>query len=50
MLGAGMLFGQMEFVKKHFELVVIGVVVLSVMPMVFEWYKSRGAKAAQSTN
>ncbi len=44
MMGAGVLFGQLEVVKKNFELVVIGIVVLSVMPMVVEWWKSRGKK------
>ena len=34
MMGAGILFGKMEVVKKNFELVVIGIIVLSVMPMV----------------
>ena len=41
MMGAGMLFGQMEVVKKNFELVVIGIIVLSVLPMVYEAYKAR---------
>ncbi|MFO0547276.1 MAG: DedA family protein [Polyangiaceae bacterium] len=41
MMGAGIVFGQIPFVKKHFELVVIGIVVLSVMPMVIEWWKHR---------
>ncbi len=41
MVGAGMVFGQMDVVKKHFELVVIGIIVLSVLPMVFEWWKAR---------
>lgn len=45
MLGAGMIFGQMEVVKKNFELVVIGIIVLSVLPMAFEWYKERGKGA-----
>jgi len=42
MMGAGIVFGQMQFVKEHFELVVIGIIVLSVMPMVVEWWRSRG--------
>jgi membrane-associated protein len=41
MMGAGVVFGQMEVVKKNFELVVIGIVVLSVMPMVVEYWKAR---------
>lgn len=41
MMGAGMLFGQTAFVKKNFEAVVIGIIVLSVMPMVIEAWKAR---------
>ncbi|MBK6692292.1 MAG: DedA family protein [Myxococcales bacterium] len=44
MMGAGILFGQMEVVKKNFELVVIGIIVLSVMPMVYEAYKAKKLK------
>ena len=46
MMGAGMIFGQMDVVKKNFELVVIGIIVLSVMPMVFDAYKARQARTA----
>ncbi|HTJ84735.1 MAG TPA: DedA family protein [Polyangiaceae bacterium] len=42
MMGAGMIFGQMQFVKDHFEAVVIGIIVLSVLPMVVEWWRARG--------
>jgi membrane-associated protein len=54
MMGAGIVFGQMEIVKKNFELVVIGIVILSVMPMVIEGWKARQeakaeAKAAAAT-
>lgn len=48
MMGAGMVFGQMEVVKKHFELVVIGIIVLSVLPMLFEMYKARQARASST--
>ncbi len=34
--GAGVLFGNIPFVKKHFELVVIGIIVVSVLPVVYE--------------
>ena len=44
MMGAGILFGQMEVVKKNFELVVIGIIVMSVMPMVYEAYKAKKMK------
>ena len=48
MLGSGYLLGQIPFVKERFELIVIGIVVLSVMPMVVEWWRARGSKAAES--
>jgi membrane-associated protein len=45
-LGAGVLFGEMEFVKNHFELVVLAVIGLSLLPIVFEALKK---KSPQST-
>ncbi len=36
---AGYFFGQMDFVKKHFELFVVGIVVVSVMPAVLQIFK-----------
>ncbi|HVH45805.1 MAG TPA: VTT domain-containing protein [Labilithrix sp.] len=44
MLGSGWLLGQVPFVKERFEIIVIGIVVLSVMPMVVEWWKARSEK------
>lgn len=41
MMGAGVVFGGFEVVKKNFELVVIGIVVLSVMPMVIEYIRAK---------
>jgi hypothetical protein len=36
-------------VKKHFELVIVAIVVISVLPMVFEfWQARRAAKRGQS--
>jgi membrane-associated protein len=47
MMGAGYLLGQIPIVKERFELIVIGIVILSVMPMFVEYIKARGeAKAA----
>lgn len=40
-LPAGWFFGNLELVKKHFELVVIGIIVVSAMPMLFEILKAR---------
>lgn len=48
MMGAGMLFGGMAFVKKNFEAVVIAIIIISVLPMVYEIWKNRkGAGDAQ---
>ena len=37
----GYFFGQLEFVKKNFELVVLGIIAVSVLPMVFEVVKAK---------
>ena len=41
MMGAGRLFGGFPFVQKHFELVIVAIVVISVLPAVFEYLKAR---------
>lgn len=38
---AGYFFGQIEFVKKHFELVVLAIVFISVLPMIVHALQSR---------
>lgn len=43
MMGAGVALGGLEVVRKHFEKVVILIVVASVMPMVLEYWKHRQA-------
>lgn len=48
MLGSGYLLGQIPFVQERFELIVIGIVVLSVLPMVVEWWRARGEKSEES--
>lgn len=40
----GFVFGNMPTVKQNFHYVIIGVVILSVMPMAIGWYKSRVPK------
>ena len=45
-LAAGYLFGNIPFVKENFELVTIGIVLVSVLPMVFEFMKERRHRAA----
>jgi membrane-associated protein len=46
-VGAGYLFGNLPFVKKNFSLVILGIIVVSVMPAVFEYLKHR-AEARRS--
>lgn len=43
MMGAGVGLGNIPIIKKNFEIVVILIVLISVMPMVFEYLKSRSA-------
>ena len=38
---AGYFLGQFEFVKKHIELMVIGIIVLSVLPAFIAWLRGR---------
>ncbi len=37
----GYFFGNIPFVKQNFELVIIVIILVSVLPMVFEWLKHR---------
>ena len=38
---AGYYFGRIEFVQKRFELVIVAIVVISVLPMGFEFLRTR---------
>jgi membrane-associated protein len=38
---AGYTLGNVDVVRRNFEKVVIGIVVLSVIPMVIHWFSSR---------
>ena len=42
----GYFFGNIPFVKKNFELVVIVIILLSVLPAVIEFWKHRTARSA----
>lgn len=44
LMGLGYGCGQMPLVKKHFELVIIGIIVISVLPAVIEFLRTK-AKA-----
>jgi len=44
---AGYWFGNIEIVKRHFSLVVLGIIFVSLLPAIFSFIKARGeAKAA----
>jgi membrane-associated protein len=47
---AGFLFGELPFVQKNFELVVLGIIFVSVLPIAFEvgkgWLEQRRAPAS----
>jgi membrane-associated protein len=45
-LGAGWLFGNVPIIKENFSLVTIGIVVVSMLPMVFEYLRARRRKSA----
>jgi membrane-associated protein len=44
--GAGYFFGSMPFVQKNFSLVVVAIIVLSVLPAVWEFFKAKRAPVA----
>ena len=43
----GYFFGNLEFVQKNFELVIIAIILISVVPMVYEWLKARRETKAE---
>jgi membrane-associated protein len=49
LMGAGYWLGGLEFVQRHFEKVVLGIIVVSVMPLVWEWWKARREARAART-
>jgi membrane-associated protein len=45
-LGAGVLFGNVPMVKENFSLVTIGIVFVSILPMIVEYVRARSAGKA----
>ncbi|HEX4923044.1 MAG TPA: DedA family protein [Bdellovibrionales bacterium] len=41
---AGYQFGNLPAVKRNFHFVIIGIIVVSVLPVVIEWWKARRAR------
>jgi membrane-associated protein len=48
-LVAGYFFGSRPFVQKYFHLVIVGIVVVSLLPVVYEWYMARKEAKAVAT-
>jgi membrane-associated protein len=45
-LGAGLLFGNVPIVKENFSLVTIGIVGVSLLPMLVEYLRHRRARSS----
>ncbi len=43
--GAGYFFGNIDFVKEHFSLVVLAIIVVSLLPAVYTFLKSKFSKS-----
>ena len=43
---AGYLFGELEFIKANFSLVIIAIVVISLLPAAFEYWRARRLRAS----
>jgi membrane-associated protein len=41
-----MLFGNVPIVKQNFSLVTIGIVAVSLLPLVVEWLRARSRRSA----
>jgi membrane-associated protein len=46
-LFAGYWFGQLPAIKRNFHIVIVAIVVISILPMVFEYVRARRAGAAE---
>ena len=46
----GSFFGNIPFVKANFELVIIGIILVSVLPMLVEYWKARTEKKSKAAN
>ena len=47
-VGGGYLFGGLPIVQKNMKLVIVGIIVVSVMPIVFEAVKAKLEKSRES--
>jgi membrane-associated protein len=40
---AGYFFGNIPFIKRNFEYVIVAIILISVLPMAYEWLRARRA-------
>ena len=45
---AGYFFGNLEFVQKRFELVILAIIFISVLPIVIGYFKERSSRRAEA--
>src|SRR6185369_11618895 len=48
-LFAGYWFGNFPWVAKHFEAVIIGIILVSVLPLIYEVWKGRKSNSASGS-
>jgi membrane-associated protein len=48
-VGAGHAFGNLPAVKRNFHYVILGIIVVSVLPAVIEWWRARREARASTT-
>ena len=47
---AGYFFGNIPIVKQNFEFVIVGIILISVVPIVLEWWKARRGSKVESNS
>jgi membrane-associated protein len=40
-LVAGYWFGNLPWVKRYFQLVILGIIFVSLLPIAYEWYQAK---------
>ena len=48
-LSLGYFFGNIPFVQENFELVIVGIILISIVPMVIEYVRSKTRKETPQT-